>query len=288
MILAIVTILIITAVTINAQPIANRGVKVADDKMELRTQYLPQVRFGRYHILAPKVLSPDTTYNVVLLLHGNGHGPEVMLDWSKDLNLANTIYIAPEAPYLKWRESKVAETDKFMAILIDSTVPDSMQAEIINTSAQWYHDVMKEAMASLRTTPIKRSAFDLTSNVRKTTAVPLTYAKPHVVGFSQGGFFAQVLATRHPNDFAGVVSMSGSMYAAGNVVERYPVLRTMPVLLCHGRQDDIVPFRVATECVDALTQAKVEHTFIPFEGGHWPTPEITAQIRRWLSSTKQR
>lgn len=264
--------------------IASTSMAQTSEPLELRTKYVPQVRFGRYHVLAPKTFVADTTYRVVLLLHGNGHGPEVMLDWARQLNLPNAIFIAPEAPYLKWKESKESFTDKYMGILIDSTVPDSMQAEVINTSAQWYHDVLHDVLATYRGMTLKRSEFEVPSGSRASNRSALRLSKPFVIGFSQGGFFAQVLATRHPDELAGVVSLSGSMYAAGGVFERYPALRGMPVLLCHGRQDPTVPFKVATECTDALSQAKVEYTFIPFDGGHWPTADVTVQVRKWLES----
>ena len=132
--------------------------------------------------------------------------------------------------------------------------------------------------------PITRGEFDVPTGSRNSNRAVVQLSKPLVMGFSQGGFFAQVLATRYPDEVAGVVSMSGSIYPSAGVLELYPRLRGIPILICHGRQDTTVPFAVATQCVDALSQAKVEHTFIPFTGGHWPTPEVTAQVSRWVES----
>jgi len=258
--------------------------QMAQDKLEMWTKHLPQVRFGRYHVLAPKAVVADTTYRVVLLLHGNGHGPEVMLEWARQLNIANTFFICPEAPYLKWKESKESETGKYTGIISDSSVPDSLQEEMIAATAQWYYNVLGDAVKELSETPIRRGEFDVPKGSGNSNRAVVQLRTPFVIGFSQGGFFAQVLATRHPDDFAGVVSISGSIYPVAGVLERYDRLRGMPILICHGKQDTTVPFSVATQCVDALSRAEVEYTFIPFEGGHWPTPDVTDQVRRWIQA----
>lgn len=258
--------------------------KMSPDKYELSTKHLPQVRFGRYHVLAPKAVRADTTYRVVLLMHGNGHGPEVMLEWARQLNLSNTFFICPEAPYLKWKESKESATGKYTAIISDSGVPDSLHEEMIAASAQWYHNVMIDAVKELSIMQIKRGEFDVPTGSRNSNRAFVQLSKPLVMGFSQGGFFAQVLATRYPDEVSGLVSMSGSTYPVAGVFELYPRLRGLPVLISHGREDATVPFSVATQSVEALTQAKVEHSFIPFTGGHWPTAEVTAQVGRWVES----
>ncbi|MDZ4746189.1 MAG: alpha/beta hydrolase-fold protein [bacterium] len=242
--------------------------------LELRTKHITQTRLGRYHLLTPKPMHRDTIYRVALVLHGNGHGPEVMIQWARELNLTNTIFICPEAPYLKWSESKADLIGKFTGVLNDSTIPDLIEAESIATTGQWYYDVMRDAINALQAPASSNDA--IIGDVK--------LGKPFVIGFSQGGFFAQVLATRHPDDFAGVVSISGSIYPVAGVLERYDRLRGMPILICHGKQDTTVPFSVATQCIDALSRAEVEHTFIPFTGAHWPTPDVTDQVRRWIQA----
>lgn len=224
--------------------------------------YIPQRRFGRYRVYYPNGYSPQRRYRLVVLLHGNGNTSELMLSWGKTLALDNCILVAPDAPYLKVKESFAAFRERYSAAGEGNGMPDSLAADVVSLSAEWYHDVVKDARQRLS----------------------VTLDKPLLVGFSQGGFYAHVLATRFPETFAGIVSICGSMYPEGKVIERYDRLRTygIDVLVAHGRQDDVVPFQTAQLIVGALETARVNHVFVPFDGKHWPTAEANAAIRQWI------
>jgi len=224
--------------------------------------YMPQRRYGRYRIHYPNGYSPLRRYRLVVLLHGNGNTSELMLNWGKTLGLDNCILVAPDAPYLKVRESFASFKERFSAAGDGNGMPDTMSADVITLSAEWYHDVVKDARQRLN----------------------VSLDKPLLVGFSQGGFYAHVMATRFPETFVGIVSVCGSMYPEGRVIERYDRLRTfgIDVMVAHGRLDDVVPFQTAQLIVGALETAKVNTVFVPFDGKHWPTAEANSAIRQWI------
>lgn len=76
-----------------------------------------------------------------------------------------------------------------------------------------------------------------------------------LVGFSQGTMMALHVGLRRPEPVAGIVGISGMLVAP----ERLPAEITSrpPVLLIHGTEDDIVPFRSMDLAATALTAAGV-------------------------------
>lgn len=217
-----------------------------------------QVRWGRSRVLYPPEFKAGESNRLVVLLHGNGHTPEIMLSWARGLKLKNVIFVCPEAPYLKTKESFAAQREKFSASGEALGMPDSSFASIVDLSAEWYESVCIDARRQL----------------------PVADGKTIIIGFSQGGFFANVLATRYPETFAALISLSASMYPAGKVVERYDRLKEsgIDVLLAHGTKDEVVPFQTAELMKAAMERAGVNVSYEPFEGGHWPTPELTEKI----------
>ena len=225
--------------------------------------HVKQERFGRYRVQAPKGAAAGKTYPVVMLLHGNGNAPELMLRWANDLKLDTFIVVCPEAPYVKITETIQTKEDRYTAMADAIGLPDTLLPEAITTSADWYYNVLLDAQ---RTLPVNKDV------------------KPILIGFSQGGFFAQVLLTRYPQTFHKVVTVSASMYAAGLVIEKLPNVASsdVEVLMAHARLDPVVPFQTGELLHAAFDGAKVKNTFIPFDGGHWPTPEVTELISKWL------
>lgn len=222
--------------------------------------HIKQQRIGRYRVLYPKKVVPGKAYPLVVLIHGNGNGPETMLRWAREFKNDSVIFICPEAPYLKIVESINEKKERFTAMADPMAIPDSMIPDAITLSANWYHSVIYDALATL---PADRSI------------------RPFLIGFSQGGFYAHVLLTRYPEAFSAVVSVCASMYSAGNVVERYAsiVPYGIRIMVAHGRQDSIVPFQTGELIHAALRNARVEHTYIPFDGQHWPSQAVTDSIR---------
>jgi len=225
---------------------------------------IPQRRFGKYRVYYPPgyTQANGKRYRLVVLLHGNGHNSEFMLSWGRGLGLDNCILVCPDAPYVKIRESITSFRDRYSAAAEGFGVPDSMMPDIVTLSSAWYQDVVKDAQQRF----------------------PVTLDKPVIIGFSQGGYYAHVVGTRYPETYGGIVSVCGSMYPEGKVLERYDKLRTygVDVLVAHGRQDDVVPFQTAQLILGALESSKVNVVFVPFEGKHWPTPEVNAAIRQWI------
>jgi len=240
----------------------------AEDNYREQWRFTTQRRIGRYRVMLPVGMQPGRTYPLVILFHGNGNSPSVMLTWARELKLDSTIFICPEAPYIKIPETVASGMARYTAMVDAIGAGDSVSPEAVSLSADWYYDVIREAQ---RTLPVD------------------SVNKPSLIGFSQGGFYSHVVMTRHPDAFSSVASISASMYSEGKVFERYAALTLydVEVLVAHGRQDTVVPFQTGESIKNALASAGMMPIFVPFEGGHWPSQIATERIRAWLISRRK-
>lgn len=225
-------------------------------------KFTEQKRIGRYRVLYPTEYDSTLQYNLCLVLHGNSQNPEYMLKWAESLQIENTIFVCPEAPYLKFKESMYAGESRFSAAGEDQSFPDTLKDDIINMSAEWYHDVLLDAIKTL----------------------PINNVKPAIMGFSQGGFYASVLASRYAKDISTAIVLCGSMYKEANIIEKIDDLKkhNVDLLLVHGTKDMVVPFQTAELFHNTLTEKQIQHTFVPFDGGHWPSIEMHTIIQKWF------
>lgn len=224
--------------------------------------YTRQARIGRSLVTYPPGYTPTKKYRLGILLHGNGNTEGMMSQWARQLGIKDIIWVAPQAPYVKLRESMASMREKYSAAGEGLQAPDTLMDDIVDASATWYHEVLRDAR----------------------TRLPISLEKPIVIGFSQGGFYAHVLATRFPADVGRIVSISASMYAAGKVTSNYGAMRKYGVtaLVLHGTKDDVVPLQTAELIHSMMENAGVTHNYKTFDGAHWPTAEADAMIREFL------
>jgi predicted esterase len=243
-----------------------------------------QERYGRYRVYVPPVetfavgpgnvpgrpdagvngVRPDSLRRLhpVLLLHGNGQTPELMLRWAKSLQMADVAFICPEAPYTKVRESIADHTLRLSAAPDDIAAPSEMRAKVMEASADWYFAAFEEARRNL----------------------PLYDEKPIVMGFSQGGYYASMVATRHADKVRSLVMLSASYYPEAQLEVHAEKLRRheVDILHTHGRNDPTVPFATAERIESMLASAQTRHVFVPYDGEHWMSAEIDTIVRTWL------
>ena len=229
-------------------------------------RHIEQRRLARYKVSLPRGYdSTDRRYPVVLLLHGNGNSPQMLLSWFGGLGLDSVIVVCPEAPYVRIPETVDKRQAAYTGVADAIAAPDTLRDESIELTARWYIDALDAAMGEFRVD---------------------TSLRPVVVGYSQGGFFAHVLMTLVPERIAGVASICASVYPQWNVLTRFvsvPPPRPA-VFVAHGLNDSIVPIGVGRSYRKALETSGFSLVFREFEGGHWPTNEIERDLRSWIMS----
>jgi phospholipase/carboxylesterase len=89
-----------------------------------------------------------------------------------------------------------------------------------------------------------------------------------LAGFSQGGAIALQVGLRHKEPLAGIVALSTYLTLEESLAaEASAANKAVPILMCHGTQDEIVPLRLA-EASKSTLQAKG----YAVEWHTWPMP----------------
>lgn len=110
-------------------------------------------------------------------------------------------------------------------------------------------------------------------SLEATTGVPLTQTV--MAGFSQGGAMALDIGTGLP--LMGLCSLSGYLHS-----NLQPQLPMPPILLVHGRQDMVVPLRLAQKARDELEQRGATVEYHEFEMGHEVSPVVLGLMQQFI------
>ena len=104
-----------------------------------------------------------------------------------------------------------------------------------------------------------------------------------LAGFSQGGAVALQTGLRHPERLAGILALSTYLPLADRLAaEASPANRAVPILMCHGAQDPVIPLSAATRSRDALRALGYAVEWKEYPMPHAVCPEEIADIGGWL------
>lgn len=93
-----------------------------------------------------------------------------------------------------------------------------------------------------------------------------------LVGFSQGAMMALHVGLRRASPVAGIIGISGMLVAPSRLPEE--IVCRPPVLLIHGTEDGVVPFRSLDTAASALRATDVQvETHISSGVGHSVAPD---------------
>jgi len=87
-------------------------------------------------------------------------------------------------------------------------------------------------------------------------------------GFSQGAMLSCDLMLRTTQAYAGLILLSGTLFAKQEWVPLLQKRKPVPVFQSHGRQDEILPYVGAEGLRDTLTHAGLSVEWYSFRGGH--------------------
>jgi phospholipase/carboxylesterase len=105
-----------------------------------------------------------------------------------------------------------------------------------------------------------------------------------LVGFSQGGAVALHTGLRHATPLAGIISLSGYIPVPCETGSEYPVAnRNMPILVCHGTRDQVVPPVLADTALEHLKEQGFSVTFATYEMEHSVCPEEINDIAIFIN-----
>jgi phospholipase/carboxylesterase len=122
----------------------------------------------------------------------------------------------------------------------------------------------------------RQQLIDWLKSLERTTGVPLS--RTILSGFSQGGAMTLDVGLTLP--LAGLVSLSGYLHSTPQPTtgDSLP-----PVLMVHGRQDQVVPLSAAQQARDALTALSIAVKYHEFNMGHEILPAVLELMRSFVS-----
>ena len=106
-----------------------------------------------------------------------------------------------------------------------------------------------------------------------------------LAGFSQGGVTALQTALYYPRPLAGILALSTFMAGGEELgTAAAEANRAIPILMCHGQQDTMLPMALGKASCDALRQAGYAVEWHEYPMGHEVCPEEIREISRWLQA----
>ncbi len=101
-------------------------------------------------------------------------------------------------------------------------------------------------------------------------------------GFSQGGMVSAEIAFRSDTSLRALILLSPTIVDEASWRSGMAARRGLPVLLAHGRLDDVLAFRSSERLATLMREAGLRVTWVPFEGGHDMPPTVVTDITRFL------
>ena len=104
-----------------------------------------------------------------------------------------------------------------------------------------------------------------------------------LAGFSQGGAIALQAGVRYPEGLAGILALSTYLPLRATLgAEAAAANQAIPILMCHGREDPIVPVELARQSFDALNGAGFTPRWRDYSMQHQLCAEEIVDISQWL------
>jgi len=130
---------------------------------------------------------------------------------------------------------------------------------------------------------IRASEQRINALIAQQTAAGIDSTRVVVAGFSQGGAIALHLGLRHPQRLAGLIALSTYMPLHDRVqAERSAANRELPVLMAHGRFDNIVPYDWGRDSARGLQALGYPVDWHEYPMQHQVCEEEIEEIGRWL------
>ncbi|HUK55730.1 MAG TPA: dienelactone hydrolase family protein [Nitrospiria bacterium] len=105
-----------------------------------------------------------------------------------------------------------------------------------------------------------------------------------LAGFSQGAVMSLDVGVRYPRRIAGIVAMSGYLARPETLTaEKSPAASGLPILLTHGKNDEVLPVEGAREAEAALRAEGFSVRLREYLMGHEVIPEALSEIRKFIN-----
>jgi phospholipase/carboxylesterase len=199
--------------------------------------------------------SANSAPQLMLLIHGFTGDENSMWVFARDLP-AHYWIVAPRAPYAgkpggySWRPPQFDNMD-------------GLSLDLLRSSAEALIRLVDEYSASAK---IDARVFD-------------------VMGFSQGGAMASLLAFLYPQRIRRVGILAGFVPGGLEELVSQRPLEGKPFFVAHGTKDEMVPIDRARASIEVLEQAGAKVTFCEDEVGHKVSVTCLRSMKNFFADT---
>jgi phospholipase/carboxylesterase len=185
-----------------------------------------------------------TTTGLIVFLHGFGANAQDLATFAPAMNLPDYQFMFPDAPYPH---------------------PSVSQGKM------WY-SLQSQDFQGLQVS--RQQLLEWLKSLESTTGVPLS--RTILGGFSQGGAMTLDVGLALP--LAGLISLSGYLHSPPQPGNSLP-----PVLIVHGKRDQVVPVGAAQRTKESLTALGASVKYQEFDSmGHEIQPAVLALVRSFI------
>jgi len=188
----------------------------------------------------------------VVTLHGRGVTGEDLVPLAEELRLPSVRFVFPNAPF------------DFMGF---------------SNGRAWYESPPRAHEGLVES---RQLLFRLLEDLEKQGIDP---GRTVLMGFSQGAVMSLDAGIRYPKRLAGVIALSGYLYAADSIgAEKSAASYGLPILLAHGTYDDVLPFALSRQADKALQAHGFQTRLLEYPMGHQIVPEELEEVRSFLKT----
>ncbi len=198
----------------------------------------------------------------VIWLHGlgaNGHDFEPIV---KELNLPENSavrFIFPHAP----------------------SIPVTINNGYVMPA--WYDILDMTIDRKVDQVQLKKSADHVVAFINNEIQRGIPVERIVIAGFSQGGAVALEAALSFPLKLAGLMALS-TYFATKDTIDWHESNRDIPVLVCHGDFDPVVPFTLGEVTNKLLSDKNYSVDFKRYPMEHAVCPQQIIDISNWLKN----
>jgi phospholipase/carboxylesterase len=132
---------------------------------------------------------------------------------------------------------------------------------------------------------MKKSAMQIKDLIQNEIDNGMPTERILLAGFSQGGVMALHTGLHYPKRLAGILALSTFLAEGENIAAtRADANARIPILMCHGQQDGVLPMAMGKSSLAALKSAGYAVEWREYPMAHEVCMAEIQEISRWLQS----
>ncbi|MFN3881846.1 MAG: alpha/beta hydrolase [Nitrincola lacisaponensis] len=210
-----------------------------------------------------------------------------------------SVVIEPKKPAdscVIWLHGLGADGHDFAPIVPELGLPESLAIRFIFPHAPeipvtinggmvmpaWYDILEMQLERKIDTRQLQVSAEQVIALIEQQLAQGIPAERIIIAGFSQGGAVAYQAALSYPQRLGGLLALS-TYFATADTLNHHPENQSLPILIMHGSEDDIVPESLGLKAQERLQNHGYTVEYARFAMPHAVCLEQIRQIGGWLA-----